>query len=106
MALYVKPPPGKPSSSSSSGSSSEVCKKRKKDPSAPKRAKTGWACACLLFTGSGGGRMARYMLFTDENRERVRAQLKEKADFKNQDVLTELGKQWKLLPEVERQVGR
>ena len=91
MAAY-KPPSSSSSSSSSSESSSSSGhkkpkrKKHKKDPSAPKRAKTG------------------YMLFTDENRDRVRSELKTRPNFKNQDVLTELGRLWKALPEEEKKV--
>lgn len=90
MAVY-KPPSSSSSSSSSASSSSSghkkpKRKKHKKDPTAPKRAKTG------------------YMLFTDENRDRVRSELKTRPNFKNQDVLTELGRLWKALSEEEKKV--
>jgi hypothetical protein len=73
----------KHSSGKKGGHGDKPAKKRaKKDPNAPKRAKTA------------------YIIFTEENRAAVTEELKRTrgAEFENKSVLKELGRQWKELP--------
>ena len=73
MALYVPPPPGTVSTKK---------RKRKRDPHAPKRARSS------------------YIFFVSDTRSQV---AQESPELKNTEIITELGKRWRNLSERERQ---